>query len=311
VEPWHRALSEIINGAHIASADDLVDVIDGAAARLGLLVRLYLVDLAQRQLNPVRAKASSALNVANQERVVWLTTMGKTLEGLGRFEEAEARMREAVEVAREVWGSQHVSVARALQNLGAFHVDRGQVALALPELNEARDIRASLDAKPSIEDARLAHGLAVVFNKQGDVAKALAEFERALALSRRFAGEAAQTARAGAGVGAMLFKLERYAEAETQLREALDLSRRFIARKGLPAVEAPMWLARTRAKQGDAEEAAKLWTEVLACLEGDLSFPPPLTAKFENEFADVLEKLGRADEAQEHRERAEQIGASR
>lgn len=62
-EPWHAALNEIINGAHIASADDLVDVIDGAAARLGLSVRLYLVDLAQRQLNPVRAKASSALNV--------------------------------------------------------------------------------------------------------------------------------------------------------------------------------------------------------------------------------------------------------
>jgi hypothetical protein len=62
-EPWHRALSEIINGAHIASADDLVDVIDGAAARLDLSVRLYLVDLAQRQLNPVRAKAGPALNV--------------------------------------------------------------------------------------------------------------------------------------------------------------------------------------------------------------------------------------------------------
>jgi hypothetical protein len=62
-EPWHGALSEIINGAHIASADDLVDVIDGAAARLDLSVRLYLVDLAQRQLNPVRATAGPALNV--------------------------------------------------------------------------------------------------------------------------------------------------------------------------------------------------------------------------------------------------------
>jgi Stage II sporulation protein E (SpoIIE) len=62
-EPWHAAFSEIINGAHIASADDLVEVIDGAAARLGLSVRLYLVDLAQRQLNPVRAKAGPALNV--------------------------------------------------------------------------------------------------------------------------------------------------------------------------------------------------------------------------------------------------------
>lgn len=62
-QPWYATLSEIINGAHIASADDLVDVIDGAAARLGLSVRLYLVDLAQRRLNPVRATASAALNV--------------------------------------------------------------------------------------------------------------------------------------------------------------------------------------------------------------------------------------------------------
>jgi hypothetical protein len=62
-ESWHAALSEIINGAHIASADDLVDVVDRAAARLDLSVRLYLVDLAQRQLNPVREKAGPALNV--------------------------------------------------------------------------------------------------------------------------------------------------------------------------------------------------------------------------------------------------------
>src|ERR1700716_2993453 len=62
-EPWHAALSEIINGAHIASADDLVDVIDRAAARLYPSVRLYLVDLAPRCLNPGRATAGPALNI--------------------------------------------------------------------------------------------------------------------------------------------------------------------------------------------------------------------------------------------------------
>lgn len=62
-ESWHRAFSEIITGAHIASADDLVDIIDRAAARLDLSVRLYLVDLAQLQLNPVREKSGPALNV--------------------------------------------------------------------------------------------------------------------------------------------------------------------------------------------------------------------------------------------------------
>jgi hypothetical protein len=62
-EPWHTAFSEIVNGAHLASADDLVDIIDHAAARCDLSVQLYLVDLAQRQLNPVRAKSGPALNL--------------------------------------------------------------------------------------------------------------------------------------------------------------------------------------------------------------------------------------------------------
>lgn len=62
-EPWHATFSEIVNRAHIASADDLVDAIDGAVARLDLSVQLYLVDLAQRQLNPVRAEAGPALDV--------------------------------------------------------------------------------------------------------------------------------------------------------------------------------------------------------------------------------------------------------
>ncbi|HEU5475912.1 MAG TPA: PP2C family protein-serine/threonine phosphatase [Actinophytocola sp.] len=62
-QPWDAALAEIITGAHVASADDLVDIIDHAVARLDLSVQLYLVDLAQRQLNPVRPQAGPVLGV--------------------------------------------------------------------------------------------------------------------------------------------------------------------------------------------------------------------------------------------------------
>ncbi|HET9140375.1 PP2C family protein-serine/threonine phosphatase [Actinophytocola sp.] len=62
-QSWDAALAEIINGAHVASADDLVDIIDGAMTRLGLSLQLYLVDLAQRQLNPVRPQAGPPLGV--------------------------------------------------------------------------------------------------------------------------------------------------------------------------------------------------------------------------------------------------------
>jgi hypothetical protein len=63
VEPWHAIFSEIVNGVHVASADDLVEVVDGAVARLDMSMTLYLVDLAQRQLNPVHPGVGPPLAV--------------------------------------------------------------------------------------------------------------------------------------------------------------------------------------------------------------------------------------------------------
>jgi hypothetical protein len=61
--PWDVAFAEIVNGSHLASADDLLHIIDRAGGLLGLSVELYLVDLAQRQLNPVRPQAGPALGI--------------------------------------------------------------------------------------------------------------------------------------------------------------------------------------------------------------------------------------------------------
>lgn len=50
---WHGVLRRVIDGAHLATADDLAPLLDKATAPLGLSVRPYLVDLAQRLLHPV------------------------------------------------------------------------------------------------------------------------------------------------------------------------------------------------------------------------------------------------------------------
>jgi hypothetical protein len=54
-DSWYAVLAEIVNHVHMASADDLVAIVDDAVTKIGLSVRLYLVDLAQRQLHPIRA----------------------------------------------------------------------------------------------------------------------------------------------------------------------------------------------------------------------------------------------------------------
>jgi hypothetical protein len=62
-DPWHTVFSDIVTGAHVAGADELVDLIDAAAGKIGISLLLYLVDMPQRQLHPVRPSGGSSLDV--------------------------------------------------------------------------------------------------------------------------------------------------------------------------------------------------------------------------------------------------------
>ncbi|RKT54178.1 PP2C family protein-serine/threonine phosphatase [Saccharothrix australiensis] len=52
---WHAVFSRIVDEAHMAGGDELDGIVNGATAAVGVSVRLYLVDLAQQRLHPVRA----------------------------------------------------------------------------------------------------------------------------------------------------------------------------------------------------------------------------------------------------------------
>ncbi|MFT7840235.1 PP2C family protein-serine/threonine phosphatase [Saccharothrix sp. BKS2] len=50
---WHEVLRRVIDDSHLATADDLIGILDRATAAVGVVARPYLVDLAQRRLHPV------------------------------------------------------------------------------------------------------------------------------------------------------------------------------------------------------------------------------------------------------------------
>ncbi len=60
---WWHALADIINLSHTATADELPPMLSQAAGRVGIAAEMYLVDLAQRMLTPVRPKAAEVLHV--------------------------------------------------------------------------------------------------------------------------------------------------------------------------------------------------------------------------------------------------------
>lgn len=55
VEKWHRVFGQILHRTHMAAADDLADIVNAAAAPVGVSLRIYLADLGQEWLRPVHA----------------------------------------------------------------------------------------------------------------------------------------------------------------------------------------------------------------------------------------------------------------
>lgn len=63
VERWHSVFAQIINGAHLITAGELATLVDEATAHVGVAVQLYLTDIGQQQVHPVRAEAGPSLQV--------------------------------------------------------------------------------------------------------------------------------------------------------------------------------------------------------------------------------------------------------
>ena len=63
VRAWHAVFSRIVNEAHVAGGDELAGIVNGATALVGVSVRLYLVDLPQQRLHPVRSEVGPSLPV--------------------------------------------------------------------------------------------------------------------------------------------------------------------------------------------------------------------------------------------------------
>ena len=56
-------LAHIVNGSHTATAGELADVLDEATSLVGVSAELYLVDLGQQELHPVRPRGGAPMPV--------------------------------------------------------------------------------------------------------------------------------------------------------------------------------------------------------------------------------------------------------
>ncbi|UCE02803.1 MAG: CHAT domain-containing protein [Candidatus Latescibacterota bacterium] len=107
---------------------------------------------------------------------------------LGRLDEARATYEDALDLAREVHGQEHPTVARALHGLGRVSQEAGDHESASSYLEQALTIRE--DTGPARRIARTLHYLATLDRATGNVGSAYSRCRRAAALRNEALGPA-------------------------------------------------------------------------------------------------------------------------
>jgi serine/threonine-protein kinase len=200
--------------------------------------------------------------------------IGTSLTDLGRHAEAEAALREAVDLAEASLGPDDYRTLRARQTLGWHYVSRGEPARGLEVLEPVGERLLALFGARSLEYAGNLHNRANAYRALGQHERALAAYREALgAAEAAVDGRSAQIGSLWWNISVMLSALGRHEEA----REALaEVERRWIA--AYPP-EAPIRgrflvsMARNALDRGDPATAEQFVRSALAVDWGGIDAP--------------------------------------
>lgn len=213
------------------------------------------------------------------------TTIGAVYKQLGRYEEAEAHLAQALKLNEALYDPAGDEVANACFELGDVRLQRGDLPGA-----ESLAARALAHYRAAgVDDDMFASALqlmARVRETSGDAEAALVLFREALAmLERLFGTDHERVAHILSDVGSLLDDLGRLEEAESYLRRALDIDRRQLGDDHTRVAEVLHLLGITLGKQGKLDECAQ-------CIERSVEIYRRVQGPDHPSLAQALSSLG-------------------
>ena len=226
-------------------------------------------------------------------------TIGKTLRGLARYQDAEPNLRKSLELRRAVLPAGHVDIATGVGNLAGLLQAQNKLAEAETLFREALGIlRAALPAGHA-DIGTCLNNLALLLQAQNKLPEAEAFAREALDTWRAALPAGHPEIATGLGNLAMLLQVQgKYAEAEPLSREAVAI-RRSALPAGHPDIAAALSnLASVLLAQGQASEAEPLLRDALAIWRAALPAAHPEIATGLGNLAAVLQDQNKFPEAE-------------
>ena len=216
-----------------------------------------------------------------------------------RLGQLEAEVQNLLRVQRII--SESLKAERPvgiLNNLGTLYLEAGRYTEAQLTYERALNIAA----KSKAEQAAVYNNLSTLLLHRGNLTEALRYSVDALELARK-QGSILEEAKALQNMGFFYLASAEPEKAEAYFQRTLDLQRELLG-AGHPAiVDSLVGLADAKARSGKYHEAEALYRQALEIAE-DRELSNQQLVRVLGKLVEVLEKMGRMDEARVYQERA-------
>lgn len=252
-----------------------------------------------RELLQRGAEEAASLDDQPEVKAQMLASIGQAYEGLGRYEQAQPLLEEALSTRQAALGSQHAEVAQTLHSLGVLAFRNREYETADSLIERSLHMRRAVHDSPHPDIAESLNDLAVVRRNRDQLASADTLYQEALSMRRSlFGSESSEVVSTLNNLVVLKTNRGAYEEAEALYREVLA-SRRTMLGDPHPRVANTLNnLATCLRRQGKLAEAESMYRETLSMRREVLDATHPEVAQSLNNLANVLRERGALSEAE-------------
>jgi len=233
-----------------------------------------------------------------------VSKLGSVLERQGKYDEAEAIHRRALEGDR-VLGPEHPHMLTSISYLGTVLERQGKYKEAEAMHRQALEGQEKALGREHLHTLISVSKLGSVLERQGKYDEAEAMHHRALeGLEKVLGREHPHTLTSISYLGTVLERQRKYDEAEAMHRRALEGSEKALGREHLDTLTSISYLGTVLERQGKYKEAEAMHRQVLEGREKVLGHEHPHTLTSVSKLGLVLERLGKYEEAEAMHRRA-------
>ena len=285
---------------------------------LAELLEASTPEVAQGEVVPVRSVLDrGAERIANEladepeAQTRLMTTMGRAYLSLGVYDQAAELHRKALEIRREIYGSDHLTTAESAHALAEVLINLGDLEQAETLLQHTIELRRNRLGPQHVAVAEALKDLGIVHRRALRPDQAEDALTQALHIVTGQLGEQhGDTAGVLNSLGVLYLTAARFNEAETMLRRATTIYRSVLGDSHPDTLTSLGNLARVLRQLGSLEEAQEVLETVLEENLRMLGEYHREVAVTHNSLAKILDARGKPDEAIDHYHRAVEILAA-